>query len=264
MYNYLTDENSKVTKTITCSDGRKLKVAGFEVGPPVFGLPQDHCILYHGRIPLPTDHDKDDKLLTIISNERLNGMLASTGGNDIKAEYEEVAIDHYVKALLVALNLKYVIGKNRLSNIEFFRAIVKKKMTHLKGGTISIAVNEEEWIAAKNVIASSAQAIEGNAQAIGSLTSTTKLLAEAVGEQSSSMKSLAETVSTVATGQQKLVARQDQLEKRVDEVYDYLFGTPAKTKADFVKTDRSGNSFADLVNGAGDDFDEEEDGTTAK
>ena len=88
------------------------------------------------------------------------------------------------------------------------------------------------------------------------------------------MKSLADTTATslsslTATTEKNFAflsgalvdvkSQQDDLSERQDNLETFIFGTPLKAKAAFAKMDRTGYSFADLVNEAKDDFDMEED-----
>jgi len=272
VYQYLTAPDQKMKKSIMCSDGRQIKnLQGFDIGPVVFGLPQDHCVLYNARIPLPTDHDEDGKWLKTIAIERLNGLLASTGEFDVDIKYEEECIEHYVKTLIAAVNKKYVVGKDRLKNIEFFRAIVKEKLTHREDGACVIAADHEEWAAAQQTIMMLAetqqQLAETTATSFKTLTEETQkgftLLSGAVATNKRDISNLktgqGNLESAVATNKgdiSNLKTGHDELEAR----FNAIFGTPAKSKAKaaFVKTDRTGNSIDDLINEQEDDFDGEE------
>jgi len=253
VYNYLMEQKSK--KTIKCADGRQIKTQGFEIGPIVFGLAQNQCVLYNQRIPLPTDHDEDSKWLKTISIERLNGLLASTGDFDVDSKYEEECIEHYVKTLIAAVNQKYVVGKDRLKNIEFFRAIVKEKLTHHEDGACIIAADLEEWAAAKQTIMMLA---ETTAASFKTLTEQTTMFAEETQKNFTLLSGAVATnkgdISNLKTEQGHLASRQDELEARLNAV----FGTPAKAKAALVKKDWTSNSIDDMIDGQEDDFDGED------
>jgi len=294
IYQYLTDPDQKSKKTIKCADGRVIKnLQGFEVGPVVFGLPQDHCVLYNARTPLPTDHDEDGKWLTTISIERLNGLLASMGDFDVDSKYTEECIDHFVKALIAAVNKKYVVGKDRLKDVGFFHAIVKDKMTHHKDG-VAMTADHEEWTAAQKAItmlaetttsiASLANSMETNFATteknftllprgvVKNLIKISDLESSVVTNRNNNISDLQSSVVTnrnnisdLQSGHSSLVSRQDSLEAQQEALkarLDAMFATPVKAKAAFAKKDRSDTSYDNLMKEEEDDFDaDDEEGT---
>ena len=134
-YHINTDPDSKVQQTLTVDGETIHNLQAFKASKkPFFGLDQEYCVLYKGRMVLPLD--RGSEWLKLVLEEQLDTFLVDVGGLSFHGETEEEAVDDVLKSLLPFINKKYVVGKQRLeANVDHIRTVVMNKLHKTEDGS---------------------------------------------------------------------------------------------------------------------------------